>query len=404
MTDQNPTTTELPADVLSAEPSVSQSAPAAADDHATGTERRKYSLFTQIALALALAAFVIVAWQWVNTRHQIKQLEKTLAEKLEKFNERNQQTLALAKNADERSSDTVARTSLLEQKVDESRDQQEALQNLYLALANNREERVISEVEQLMVIANQQLQLAGNIKPALLALQTADTRLQQLDTAQVVQLRKVLSQDIQKLQSLPLVDIVGMSLKLESLTESIDSLPLVSDRHPKDVAAPAPDWDSNLWRRLAQEIWQDIKGMIRLERIDRKEPPLLAPDQTFFLRENIKLHLLTARIALLQHDEVTYRADLTAAEKWLQGHFDLREETTRNALHVIKELSDSAVVIQMPDISESLGLVSKYKLSLERTNNSSEQKPGGKKSPNVPPLKKPATPTSSQALNASGAI
>ncbi|MEZ0317224.1 MAG: uroporphyrinogen-III C-methyltransferase, partial [Methylophilaceae bacterium] len=367
-----------------AEPLVESLASTAAAENSTGTERRKYSLFIQVALALALTAFVIVAWQWINTRHQIKQLEKTLAEKLEVFNEKNQQTLALAKNADERSSDTVARTSLLEQKIDESRDQQEALQNLYLELANNREERVISEVEQLMVIANQQLQLAGNIKPALLALQTADTRLQQLDTSQVIQLRKVLAQDIQKLQSLPLVDIVGMSLKLESLTESVDSLPLVSDRHPKSNAAFAPDWDSNPWRRLAQEVWQDLKGMIRLERLDRREPPLLAPDQTFFLRENIKLHLLTARIALLQHDEATYRADLTATEEWLKGHFDLREETTRNALHVIKELSDSAIVIQMPDISESLSLVSKYKLALERSSNAeqanNEKKAGAKKS------------------------
>ncbi|MFA6178327.1 MAG: uroporphyrinogen-III C-methyltransferase [Candidatus Methylopumilus sp.] len=387
-----------------------QAIPVVASASATrGTERRKYSLFIQMALALALTAFVIVAWQWVNTRHQIKQLEKTLAQRLEQFNEKNQQTLALAKNADERSSDTVARTSLLEQRLEESRDQQEALQNLYLELANNREERAISEVEQLLVIANQQLQLAGNIKPALLALQTADTRLQQLDTPQVIQLRKVLAQDIQHLQSLPLIDIVGMSLKLESLTESIDSLPLVSDRHPDgNEAVLAPNWDSNPWRRLVQEIWQDLKGMIRLERIDRREPPLLAPDQTFFLRENIKLHLLTARIALLQHDETTYRADLTAAENWLKGHFDLREPETQNALHIIKELSDSAIVIQMPDISESLGLVSKYKLTLERVHGSeqgsgnsttSDKKPtaktGTKQTPAPSPAKNPAEQTPS---------
>lgn len=357
-------------------------------------ERRKPSFFLQISLALAITALVIVAWQWINTRHQIKQIEKTLSERLEQFNEKNQQTLALAKNADERSSDTVARTSLLEQKVDESRDQQEALQNLYLELANNREERVVSEVEQLLVIANQQLQLAGNIKPALLALQTADARLQQLDTPQVIQLRKVLSQDIQKLQGLPLVDIIGMSLKLESLTNNVDSLPLVSDRHPKEAVTNAPDWDNNPWRRLAQEVWQDLKSMIRLERIDRREPPLLAPDQTFFLRENIKLHLLTARIALLQHDEATYRADLTAAENWLKGHFDLREPDTQNALNIIKQLSASTIVIDMPDISESLGLVSKYKLTLERS--STPEQPTSKKSKGAKGSPSPAPSASRQ--------
>ena len=332
------------------------------------TPSRRPSFFATTALVLVLVALCTLAWQWLSTRHRFTQLEQTLTQRLEQYGTNNQQSLALAKNADERSAEASARTELIEQKLAESRDQQEALQTLYLELANNREERVIAEVEQLMIIANQQLQLAGNIRSALLALQTADTRLQQLDTPQVAQLRKAVAQDIQHLQALPLVDIMGMSLKLESLTENIDSLPLVSERHPDSSSAPAPDWDSNPWRRLAQEIWQDLRHMIRLERVDRPEPPLLAPDQAFFLRENIKLRLLTARIALLQHDEMTYRSDLQAAEQWLKGHFDLREAATQSALATLKQLSASNIVIQMRDISESLALASKYQLSLERGN------------------------------------
>jgi uroporphyrin-3 C-methyltransferase len=333
------------------------------------------SFFATTALALALIALGIVSWQWLNTRHRFIDIEQALTKRLEQYSANNQQSLAISKQADEHSTEAAARTELLEQKLAESRDQQEALQTLYMELANNREERVIAEVEQLMIIANQQLQLAGNIKPALLALQTADTRLQQLDTPQVTQLRKAIAQNIQQLQSLPQVDIVGMSLKLENLAENIDNLPLVSERHPVTAAAPRPDWDSNPWRRLAQEVWQDLKLMVRLERVDRPEPPLLAPDQTFFLRENIKLRLLTARIALLQHDEATYRADLQAAEQWLTGHFDTREAATQSALATIKQLSANNIIIQIPDISESLGLISKYKLSLERGNSADQINP-----------------------------
>lgn len=330
------------------------------------TTRKSPSLFATTALLLALIALCIAVWQWFNTHHRFIELQQTLTQRLEQYGSNNQQSLAIAKQANEHSTQAAARTELLEQKLAESRDQQEALQTLYLELANIRDERVIAEVEQLMIIANQQLQLAGNIKPALLALQTADTRLQPLDTPQVIQLRKVIAQNIQQLQSLPQIDIVGMGLKLENLTEIIDNLPLVSERHPAAAVTPIPDWDSNPWRRLAQEVWQDLKHMVRLERVDRPEPPLLAPDQTFFLRENIKLRLLTARIALLQRDEATYRADLQAAEQWLTGHFDTREAATQNALATIKQLSASNIVIQIPDISESLGLISKYKLSLER--------------------------------------
>ncbi|CAG0976500.1 uroporphyrin-III C-methyltransferase [Methylophilaceae bacterium] len=319
------------------------------------------------ALILVILVICFSAWQWLNTRYRFTQLEQVLTLRLEQYGMNNQQTLTVSKLADERSVEASARIALLEQKLAESRNQQEALQTLYYELANTREERLIAEVEQLMTIASQQLQLAGSIKPALLALQTADARLQQIDTPQVIQLRKSLAQDIQRLQNLPLVDVVGMSVKLENLAESVNDLPLVSDRHPEPIKTVAPDWTSdNSWQKLLREIWQDIKNMVRLERIDRSEPPLLAPEQNYFLRENLKLRLLTARIALLQHDEETYRADLQAAEKWLLAYFDMREASAKSVLSTIRKLSSDNIVIQVPDINDSLTQISRYKLTLER--------------------------------------
>lgn len=331
---------------------------------------RKPSSLAWIALLLALGAIAFISWQALHTRQRLNGLEQSLTQRLEQFNGSNQQSLALAKNADERSTEATSRIIRLEQQLAESRDQQEALQTLYLELVNNHDERVIAEVEQLLVIANQQLQLAGNIKPALLALQTADSRLQQMDSVPAVQLRKAIAKDIQRLQELPQIDTIGISLKLENLIEGINKLPLVSDRHPKATIAEATMAEENQFRRLLREIWDDLKHMIRLERVDRPEPPLLAPDQTFFLRENLKLHLLTARTALLQHDESSYRADLHQAEHWIRNYFDLREQSTIAALDTLKQLSASSIVIQLPDISETLGLASKYKLTLERANNS----------------------------------
>lgn len=319
------------------------------------------------ALVLAIIALLVLSWHWLNTRHRFTQLEQVLTMRLEQYNLTNQQSLTVSKLADERSVEASARIAMLEQMLAESRNQQEALQTLYYELANTREERLIAEVEQLMTAANQQLQLAGNIKPALLALQTAESRLQQIEAPQVIQLRKALAQDIQRLQSLPLVDVAGMSTRLENLAESVDELPLVSDRHPQPQLQQAPDWQASSWQKLAHEVWQDIKQIIRLERIDRPEPPLLAPEQNYFLRENIKLRLLSARIALLRHDEVSYRADLRAAEKWLLEHFDMRESASKIMLSTIRQLSADNIVIEVPDINESLTLVNKYKLTLERS-------------------------------------
>lgn len=329
--------------------------------------RAKNGFVAYLALFLVFAVIGVIAWQWLNTRYRFTQLEQVLTLRLEQYGLNNQQTLTVSKLADERSVEASARIALLEQKLAESRNQQEALQTLYFELANTREERLIAEVEQLMTIANQQLQLAGNIKPALLALQTADTRLQQIDTPQVIQLRKALAQDIQRLQNLPLVDVVGMSAKLDNLIDSIGELPLVSDRHPAPVKPVVPDWSANNpWQKLAYEVWEDLKKMVRLERIDRPEPPLLTPEQNYFLRENLRLRLLTARIALLQHDEETYRADLQAAEKWLLAYFDMRDGRAKSVLSSIRKLSGDHIVIQVPDINESLTQVSRYKMTLER--------------------------------------
>lgn len=318
----------------------------------------------KIAFSLSLASLIAVALLWLSSMKNIQNLEHELATKLDAFNEKNQQSLALAKNADTRSTEIAARSEILEEKYTESFDQQAALKALYQELANNREERMLSDVEQLLVIANQQLQLAGNIKPALLALQAADTKLQGFDSTKAVQLRKSINQDIQRLQNLPLADITSISLKLGSLSQRVDQLALVSDRHPNSAQNKvAHDLSNNPWRKLTQEIWQDIKGMVRIERIDHPELPLLTPEQNFFLRENIKLHLLTARIALLRHDEVTYKSDLLAAQSAISLHFDVRESLTQNTLDEIKGLTNNHISTELPDIEQSLRLLNQYKLS-----------------------------------------
>lgn len=317
------------------------------------------------ALVLALIALLAVTWQWVSTRRHFTQIEQSLSEKLAKFEANNQQSLTVSKMADERSVAASAELAVLRQQLAESQNQQEALQTLYEQLAGNREARVVTEAEQLMVIANQQLQLASNVKSALLALQTAYSRLQSLDSKEALALRESLAQDITKLQNLPLVDVAEMSAQLEELARNVDKLTLVSDRHPKPKKSATKDENANVWAKLTQEVWQDMRNIIRLERIDRPEPPLLDPEQVFFLKENIKLRLLTARIALLQHDEATYRADIKTVRNWLSSHFDTRENGTVQALNRIGILSANSIAIQIPDISESLNLVSKYKLSLE---------------------------------------
>ena len=332
----------------------------------------KPSLLSKIALVLAVFALLMLAWQWLNTRQRFNEVEKSLSQKLEVYQALNQQSLALAKQADEHSTEANARAVTLEQKLAESRDQQEVLQTLYDQLAENREATAVTEVEQFLTIATQQLQLAGNVKSALLALQAADKRLEPLNLPRAIQLRETLNADMEILRKLPQVDIMAMSAQLQLIADLCATLPLISERQPTLNANAAQlgstkDTQKNALQKLGLSIWLDIKNLVTIERIDRPEPPLLSAEHAFYLRENLKLRLLTARIALLQHDEATFTADLKTANQWLNQYFDTKHPNAIKAFSLLKQLSVNNIGIELPLLTESLAAVSRYKLTLEKS-------------------------------------
>ena len=344
----------------------------------TGQNPKTPRLLT-LTFSLVIIVLLALAIQWFNARQQFKQIEKSLSHQLDDQRATNQQSLTLAKQAEERSLQANARTVILEQKLAESRNQQEALQTLYDELAGNQEKSIVSEVEQILTFANQQLQLANNIKSALTALQTADTRLQNVESRQARQLRASIAQDIQRLQNAPNVDVTGISIKLNQLAASIDFLPLLSEKLSQKVSLKSPSDNkpaqtiprNNMTKfsyNFISEFWQDIKNLIKIKRIDQTEASLLSPHQVFYVRENIKLRLLTARIALLQRDQATYRADLKIVDESLRNHFLTRDQRTQTALVNLQSLTSSNVDIETLDITPSLNIVSKYKLSLEHNN------------------------------------
>ena len=281
----------------------------------------------------------------------------------------------MAKQAEERSTQANARTVILEQKLAESRDQQEVLQTLYNQLAENREATALAEVEQLLTIANQQLQLAGNVKSALLALQAANKRLEPLQVPRALLLRETLDVEIENLRQLPQVDIINMSIQIENLAALSAHLPLISERQPTLNRLTADNLQTAQLRNSAKlnplqkfgfSVWSDVKNLVTVERIDKPEPPLLSADHAFYLRENLKLRLLTARIALLQHDETSFKADIKTVDTWLKQYFDTKHPDTIKALKLTKKLSGNHIGIDLPQLTESIAAVSRYKQSLEK--------------------------------------
>ncbi len=141
-------------------------------------------------------------------------------------------TRNLAAEATESGRRLETKLSLLEAKLAESQSQQLAMEALYQELTRTRDEATLEEVEQLLLIANQQLQLASNVKAALIAMQEADARLQRIDRPQLAPLRKILSKDMDVLNAAPYLDTVGISLRLDNLAAAVDALPLAMELRP----------------------------------------------------------------------------------------------------------------------------------------------------------------------------
>ncbi len=342
----------------------SASAPAPVTDAPPAGLRARY--LQPVVLAAALAV-MLLAWQWYDNRQQINALQHEMARRLAAADVENRESRGVAEQVREATREAQIKLGVLEAKLQESQNQQIALEALYQELSRSRDESLLADVEQTLLVASQQLQLAGNVKSALIALQAADARLARLDRPQLAGLRKVIARDVERLKLAPYVDVIGISARIDNLMGVVDGLPLAMEmRAPPPAARPSADADASAWARFMRELWRDTRELVRIERMDRPDLPLLAPGQTYFLRENLKLRLLGARLALLAHDEKSFKADLKAAREWLMRYYDARDPSVAAAAAAVRQLHDSQVSIEVPDVASSLDAVRNYRLTRER--------------------------------------
>ncbi len=325
-------------------------------------------LVATLAILIALGAAGFTGWQSYELRREKTELDLELARKLAEIETIGSDARRVSGDARDVARDVEARLGRVEAQLVGLQNQRLALEALYQDLSQSRDEWTLAEVEQILLVASQQLQLAGNVKAALIALEAADARLARSDRPQLTQMRRVIAEDIERLKSSPFVDVTGIGLKLERIIASVGEMPLAIETRPESMKPEAAgSAAAQGWRQMIDELWNDLLTLVRIERIDGTEAPLLAPDQSFFLRENLKLRLLGARLSLLARDQATFRADLEAASAWLKRYFDADSSTVASSTKAIDELSQSDIVIDLPDVGASLDAVRNYRLVRERT-------------------------------------
>ena len=352
---------------------------------AGGSEPQRVGGLLQKPQNVAIIALaVLLALQTWSTHSRFNRLREDVARTLQKDNASNAETAQAVRDIQEAAKELQVKVGVLENRQTEAQSQQAALEQMYQDISKNRDEWALSEIEQVLSTASQQLQLAGNVQGALIALQNADRSLSRSDKPQFITIRRAIARDIDKLKALPSVDQPGIALRLDNVISQIDALPLLSDEKPaepiapsrvnpprttagKAAAVPAPPVPgvgqriTDTWRNWSHEMWDDIRQLIRVRTVDNPDALMLSPSESYFVRENLKLRLLNARLALLSRNEGTFRDDLSSAQQMLVKYFDTKARSTQAAQALLRQVQANNVTIDVPDLSESLNAVRNYK-------------------------------------------
>jgi uroporphyrin-3 C-methyltransferase len=271
---------------------------------------------------------------------------------------------ALARQAQEVARDTAARQAVMEARLSEVAMQRAQLEQLMQSLSVSRDENLLVDVESALVLAQQQTQLTGSAEPLLAALRTAEQRLQRAGQPRLARLRAAIARDIDRVKAASLVDVPGVLARLDELVRQVDELPLANAvphrsplepaRKPASAPASAPQPAPSFWQRWSDAVLEEARGLVRVSRIDQPEAVLVSPEQAFFLRENLKLKLLNARLSLLARQTEVARADVAAAAASLNKYFDGGARRTQAAATQLQQVQAQLKSAPLPRVDETL--------------------------------------------------
>ena len=337
------------------------------------------------AAALAVLAIVAIALSW-SAQQRVRALESELVKRQQGSDEQATEARTLARQAELSSREAAAKMALLEVRVAENAMQRTQIEELIQSLARSRDENVLADLDAAVRVALQQSAITGSAEPLVLTLKQADERLARFNQPRLERVRRAVLQDAERIRAAGVVDIGTLALRLDEVIRVVDELPLLSapERKPgakpvpagKDVAgkegaaskAPAPSddaggvarWVQSLgehWGSLAAYLWSEVKGLIRVTRIDQPEAALLAPEQSYFLRENLKLRLLNARLSLLSRQFDTAQADLRDAQSALDRYFDRNARRVVLASDALRQVTAQARLVSVPRPDATLAAI-----------------------------------------------
>lgn len=243
-----------------------------------------------------------------------------------------------------------------------------SVEQVYAELDKSLGQWQLQEVEQLMVTANDRLNLAADVGIATTALKFADDRMRDMKDPALAEVRGLVANDLSSLAAVEEVDVAGIAARLRTLQGGIDKLTMnragfVEPESDTEAEAPADDQPAE-----EEEKKSGVGGMLSslvsksqdaLRKVDESTQagkvfvPPLAPDQKFFLVENLRMQYNTAQLALFERDQDTFASSLTSAVGWIEKYFQA-DGVANDAVAEANKLAETSVNPELPDISGSL--------------------------------------------------
>ncbi len=340
-------------------------------------------------LALLVLVLVALALAWKAEQRGVS-LGHELVRRQQESSGQASEARQLAKQAEEGTREAVAKLALLEARLAEVAIQRGQLEDLIQSLSRSRDENLVVDIEAAIRVALQQAALTGSAEPLVATLRQSDERLARYNQPRLEGVRRAIARDLDRVKAISVTDIAALTIKLDEAVRMVDELPLLAVAEVRKdtvakpsamaasgapAAAPAiakvaaraassasePEaprlWPSawtSAWTSVAQRVGEEARALVRVTRIDHPDAMLLAPEQAFFLKENLKLRLLNARLALLSRQFETAQTDLLGTQAALERYFDRTSRRTQLAADLVRQVAAQSRQVGLPRPEDTL--------------------------------------------------
>jgi uroporphyrin-III C-methyltransferase len=371
------------------------------------------SIVWPLALTVAIVLGAVAAGMAYSARERLKALELELVRRQEASHEQANEARTLAKQAQDESRDAVARVAVIEARVAESTLQRSQIEDLIVSLSRSRDENVLADTEAAVRVAMQQAAITGSSEPLVAALRQTDERLARVNEPRLELVRRAVARDLDRVRAAGAVDISSLTTRLDEVTRMVDELPMLASAVPADApqrsdarvgepparskraaggaassaSAPAAGGASAVaastaaaaaaaeppssaassvdiagwvraigqtWSSAASHVWNETRALVRVSRVDTPDAALLAPEQAFFVRENLKLRLLNARLALLSRQFDLAQADLRESQAMLDRYFDRGSRRVAAGADLLRQAAAQVRNVTIPKPDDTL--------------------------------------------------